>query len=170
MWKPNDTQIGALAAALLALAAAVPACADDTPKGDVAVLYLGKLAITGQQKIVDTLLGIRAALKQPLSDAPEDANKVVCRINKPLGETHEYLDCATNANLNARRAQEEQNMLTHKLGIPSGGEMSQQDFDSFIAQQPNQHLHVPVNGGALQALLATLPDDAKVVDNPAPVQ
>src|SRR5579872_5644832 len=81
----------------------LPAMADDTaPQGDVPVLYLGKLPITGQQQIVDTLLAIKAALKEPVSDAADKADKVVCRINKGTGDMREYLDCATNRDLSSR--------------------------------------------------------------------
>jgi hypothetical protein len=44
------------------------------------------------------------------------------------------------------------------------------DFDALVASQPDHRLHVPVYGGALQALLASLPDDAKVVDGEASTQ
>ena len=146
----------------------LPAMADDTaPQGDVPTLYLGKLAITGQQQIVDTLLAIKAALKEPMSDSADKASKVVCRINTDTGTRHEYLDCATNRDLSARHEYSQERMLARRTGLPSGeyGEADQQDFDGLIAAQPNHRLHVPINGAALRAILDSLPDDAKVVDN-----
>ena len=55
----TQTKLKALlaAGAMLLCVAGLPAQADDTaPQGDVPTLYLGKLPIVGQQKIVDTLL------------------------------------------------------------------------------------------------------------------
>ena len=166
-----DTQTKLKAAlagtAMLVLLSSQPVQADDTaPQGDVPILYLGKLPITGQQKIVDTLLAIKVALREPLSDDPAKANAVVCRINKNTGEMLEYLDCATNHDLSARHEYNQEQMLARRTGLPTGGGDSlQQDFDGLVASQPNHRLHMPINGGNLQALLARLPDDAKVVDN-----
>ena len=166
-----DTQTklkAVLAGAAMALSlSSLPAIADDTgPQGDVPVLYLGKLPITGQQKIVDTLLAIKAALHEPFSSDPAKADKVVCRINNDTATRHEFLDCATNRDLMARQEYNQEQMLARRTGLPSGeyGEATQQDFDGLIAAQPNHRLHVPINGAALQVLLARLPDDAKVVD------
>jgi hypothetical protein len=63
-------------------------------------------------------------------------------------------------------------MLTRKLGTVEAydDEATQMDFDALVASQPDHRLHVPVYGGALQALLASLPDDAKVVDREASTQ
>ena len=165
-----DTQMklkAALAAAAILMLplASLPAQADEAD--DVAVLYLGKLPITGKQQIVDTLLAIKKALKEPLSDDPAKASAVVCRINKGTGDMREYLDCATNKDLSIRHEYTQEQMLARRNGLPNNeyGETLQQDFDGLIAAQPNHRLHVPINGGALQALLADLPDDAKVVDN-----
>src|ERR1700749_5137273 len=87
----------AAAATMLLLLYGVTAKADDTaPKGDVPILYLGKLPITGQQQIVDTLVAIKAALKETLSDAADKADKVVCRINNGTGSMFEYLYGSSN--------------------------------------------------------------------------
>ena len=156
------------AGAMLLSLGGLPALADDTaPQGDVPILYLGKLPITGQQKIVDTLMAIKAALKEPMSDSADKADKVVCRINQETGTMREYLDCATNRDLAVRHERVQEGMLARRNGLPPGeyGEASQQDFDGLIAAQPNHRLHVPINGGNLLALLARLPDDAKVVDS-----
>jgi hypothetical protein len=154
--------------AMLLSLSALPAMADDTaPQGDVPILYLGKLPITGQQKIVDTLLAIKKALKEPLSDSPDKADAVVCRINRTTGEMREYLDCATNRDLGQRHEYTQEQMIARRNGLPLNeyGEMGQQDFNGLIAAQPNHRLHVPINGGVLQSMLASLPDDAKVVDS-----
>ena len=153
-------------AAMLSLSC-LPALADDTAsQGDVPILYLGKLPITGQQHIIDTLLAIKAALKEPLSDSADKADKVVCRIDKGTGDMREYLDCATNRDLTARHEYNQEQMLARRNGLPNGdyNEADQQDFDGLIAAQPNHRLHVPINGAALLSILNSLPDDAKVVD------
>ena len=157
----------AMAGAMLLSLAVLPALADDAaPQGDVPILYLGKLPITGQQKIVDTLLAIKMALREPHSDAADKAGTVVCRISKDTGTLREYLDCATNRDLALRHEYSQEQMLVRRNGLPANfyGEQFQQDFDGLIAAQPNHRLHVPINGAALQAILDSLPDDAKVVD------
>ncbi|HEY4128571.1 MAG TPA: hypothetical protein VGN70_11030 [Gammaproteobacteria bacterium] len=155
------------AAAVLALLCSMPVQADDTTaaSGDLPVLYLGKLPITGQQQIVDTLLAIKAALKEPLSDDPAEADKVVCRIGRGTGTALEYLDCATNRTYSMEHNHLQSDMLVRRTGLPVGeyGESTQQDFDGLISQQPHQRLHVPIKGAALKAILDNLPDDAKVV-------
>lgn len=149
------------AAALLALACLLPARADE-PRKDDATLYLGNITIVGQQKIVNALRAIKLALRTPYSNDPAHADDVVCRINKGLGEQHEYLDCATNKNYSKRRDATQMSVLVGTLGIPDGG--VSQLFAAMIATQPEHRLHVPVQGGALQALLAQVPDDARVVE------
>lgn len=167
-----DTQTK-LKAALMAGAMLLPlygltAQADDTsPQGDVPILYLGKLPITGQQKIVDTLLAIKVALKEPLSNDPAKAEAVICRINKDTGSMREFLDCATNKDLAKLHEYSQEQMLARSNGLPSSQypEPLQQDFDGLVAAQPNHRLHVPINGAALKSILDNLPDDAKVVDS-----
>jgi len=161
-------QIAMTSGAMLALLFSLSAQADDTANAiDNApmVLHLGKLDITGQQKIIDTLLAIKMALHEPVSDSPAVADKVVCRINKETGTALEYLDCATNRDLSMRHEYSQEQMLARRTGLPTGGygEALQQDFDGLIASQPNHRLHVPVKGAALLSILNSLPDDAKVV-------
>lgn len=156
----------ALAAAiLLVLLVGAPAMADDAAASEEPIFYLGKLPITGQQHIVDTLLAIKVALHEPVSDDPAAAGKVVCRINRETGTAMEFLDCATNRDLAVRHEHVQEEMLARRNGLPTGGygEALQQDFDGLIASQPNHRLHVPVKGAALLSILNSLPDDAKVV-------
>jgi len=162
-------QIALASGAMLALLFSLSAQADDPAANAIdnapMVLHLGKLDITGQQKIIDTLLAIKAALREPLSDDPAEASKVVCRISKLTGGAREYLDCATNASYSYERSALQGRMLAERNGLPPGeyGEATQQNFDALIASQPNHRLHVPVIGAALKSILDSLPDDAKVV-------
>ena len=161
----TKSQIALASAVMAALLFSLSAKADDAIDNAPMVLHLGKLDITGQQKIIDTLLAIKAALREPLSDDPAEANKVVCRISKLTGGAREYLDCATNASYSKERNALQGRMLAERNGLPPGeyGEATQQDFDGLIASQPNHRLHVPVIGAALKSILDSLPDDAKVV-------
>jgi hypothetical protein len=156
------------AGAMLLATAGLPAQADDTAAAsDEPTMYLGKMPITGKQKIVDTLLAIKKALKEPISNDPAKAGAVVCRINVDTGSRREYLDCATNRDLAIRHEFTQEQMLARRNGLAPGeyGEATQLDFDGLIAEQPNHRLHVPIFGAALQSLLDSLPDDAKVVDS-----
>src|SRR5262249_15894333 len=96
----------------------------------------------------------------------DKANTVVCRINKGTGDMREYLDCATNRDLASRHEFSEEQMLSRRNGLPlnTTAYTFQQEFDGLIAAHPNHRLHVPINGAALQSILDSLPDDAKVVD------
>src|SRR5882724_3645737 len=117
-------QIALASGAMLALLFSLSAQADDpaanaidnAPMG----LHLGKLDITGQQKIIDTVLAIKAGLREPLSDDPAEASKVVCRISKLTGGAREYLDCATNASYSYERSALQGRMLAERNGLPPG--------------------------------------------------
>lgn len=168
-----DTQMklktaAVVAGAMLLCLAGVPAQADDSnAPADEPTIYLGKMPISGKQKIVDTLLAIKKALKEPVSNDPAKASTVVCRINTDTGSRHQYLDCATNRDLAIRHEYTQEQMLARRNGLAPGeyGEATQMDFDGLISAQPNHRLHVPIFGAALQSMLDSLPDDAKVVDS-----
>jgi hypothetical protein len=147
----------------LVLAAASPAFAADTPEQG-ATLQLGSISVTGE-KVVATLREIKAALKRPLSGEAEHANEVVCRIEKQMGEAREYLDCATNMDFGRRRDATRTSIMAGTWGVPGGSN----PLDYYVAAQPDRHLRVPVNGGALQALLARLPDAPEAETRPKPV-
>jgi hypothetical protein len=163
----SDSMVALAAAAMLMSLFSLPAQADDsnTASSEQPVLHLGQLSITDQQQIVDTLLAIKKALHEPLSGDPADANKVVCRINRGTDTAHEYLDCATNKVYTVHHDSLQSAMMVASTGLPiyQYDDPTQQEFDGLIAKQPEHRLHVPVNGGALLALLNSLPDDAKVV-------
>jgi hypothetical protein len=122
-------------------------------------LYLGKVAVTGQENIVKTLQAIKVALKAPFSNAPTDADKVVCRINKVLGEASEYLDCATNRDYIRRREATQISILASASQADQcGGECSAViAIHNLLSVQPQHRLHVPVNGGGFQKLLDSIP-------------
>src|SRR5882724_3238226 len=118
-------QIALASGAMLALLFSLSAQADDPAANAIdnapMVLHLGKLDITGQQKIIDTLLAIKVALHEPVSDDPAVAAKVVCRINKETGTALEYLDCATNRDLSLRHEYSQEQMLARRNGLPTSG-------------------------------------------------
>lgn len=122
-------------------------------------LHLGTIEVRGAAQIVAALRVIKIALRTPFSDDPAHADDPVCRIQKQLGETREYLDCATNRDFRRRREATQVAITVGSIGVPDGADI----FRAFIAKQPEHHLHLPVNGGNLQALLARIPDDATLV-------
>jgi hypothetical protein len=142
----------------LALTALIPmtsqaADADTAAAEDSTTLQLGTVSVVGNQKIVETLRAIKTALKTPFSDDPAHAHDVVCRIEKGLGEQHEYLDCATNRDYSRRRDATQTAIAIGTLGA-GGTDL----LRSFLAAQPMHKLRVPVQGGALQAVLQQIPD------------
>lgn len=153
-------KIAAFSFAALLLAPCAPQAGEPAPAKivDEPTLQLGKITVSGQYQIVRTLRVIKVALRTPFSNDPAHANDVVCRINKGLGEQHEYLDCAANRDYTRRRDAVQTAGIVGTTGLPGGGDI--QMFNALITAQPNHQLHVPVQGGALQALLARIPDDA----------
>lgn len=143
--------------------------ADD--QSPATTMHLGTVDVNGQQDIVRTLQAIKVALRRPFSTRAADADLVVCRINKALGEEKEYLECATNREYSQRRAASQlQRMVTdpeaqtdaragdsgavNPAMVRAGIENALQNV---IALQPEHHLNVPVNASQLQVLLAQLP-------------
>lgn len=122
-------------------------------------IYLGKIPVTGQANIVKTLQAIKIALKAPFSNAPADADKVVCRINKVLGEASEYLDCASNRDFIRRREATQIAILAASSQADQcGGPCSLAiQIHNLVSMQPQHRLHVPVNGGNFQKLLDGIP-------------
>src|SRR5690348_1941918 len=112
-----------------------PAKVEDGP-----TLQLGNITVSGQYQIVRTLRVIKVALHTAFSNDPVHANDVVCRINKGLGEQHEYLDCATNRDYPRRRDAVQTAGIIGTTGLPVGGDI--QMFNALLAAQPNHQLHV----------------------------
>lgn len=139
-----------LASCCLSLAALADEPATEPPP----TLQLGTVSVTGERKIMETLQAIKVALHAPFSSDAAHANYVVCRINKSLGEAREYLDCATNRDFTQRREATQTTIMIGTYGVPGGGN----PLDYFVAAQPNHQLHMPVQGAALRALLARVPD------------
>jgi hypothetical protein len=128
--------------------------ADDAPAAAQPTLQLGTVEVQGNQQVLATLQAIKLALKAPYSNDPAHANDPVCRIEKQLGETREYLDCATNRDLIKRRDATQLAVEIGTLGVPGGSDL----LRSFLARQPDHRVHMPVNGAALQDLLTRIPD------------
>lgn len=144
-------------------------------------MHLGTVDVNGQQDIVRTLQAIKVALKRPFSTRAADANLVVCRINKALGEEKEYLECATNREYSQRRAASQlQRMVTDPQSRtdPYAGDSGavnpamveagiENALQNVVALQPEHHLNVPINASQLQVLLAQLPLPAMATAAPA---
>lgn len=141
-------------ASMLAIAPSAVCAADPG-----ATLQLGTIQVKGDQQIIAALQAIKLALKAPYSNDPAHADDPVCRIEKQLGETREYLNCGTNRDLAKRRDATQLSVETGTLGTAPGADL----LRSFLAKQPDHQIHMKVNGGALQALLARIPDDATLV-------
>lgn len=161
---------GALALALLlpapALLAADPGQSDQ--KQETSVMYLGKVPVVGDKNIFLTLQSIKVALMRPVSSSAQDADLVVCRIDRGMSEALEYLDCDTNRDLSKLRDATQLSYL-QAMGKGAGysnsiSEMANQIelteelmFQNLIYIQPNHRLHIPINGGNLRKLLDSLP-------------
>ena len=132
-------------------------------------MYLGRVQVTGEKNIFLTLQSIKVALLRPYSSSPQDADLVVCRIEKSMTEAVDYLDCDTNRNYAAKRDASQLAFLTAQGRAGASGsnqiaEMRNQvavDEEMMLANmvvgQPGHKLHVPVNGGAFRKLLDRLP-------------
>lgn len=144
-------------------------------------MYLGKIAVTGQQDIMRTLQAIKVALKRPFSTSSADADLIVCRIDKDLGEAKEYLECATNREYSQRRAATQlQRLVTDPQAQtdPRAGDSGavnkgmveagiQNALNNVVALQPGGRLHVPVNGAKLQEILEQIPTPVTATAAPA---
>lgn len=143
--------------------------ADD--QSPATTMHLGTVDVNGQQDIVRTLQALKIALKRPFSTRAADADLIVCRINKAMGEAKEYLECATNREYSQQRAATQlQRMVTdpqaqtdaragdsgavNRAMVEAGREIA---LENIIAQQPGRRLNVPVNASQLQELLAQIP-------------
>lgn len=161
----------ALASAALAIVQAAYA-ADPAPSAatqGVPVMYLGRIQVEGEKNIFLTLQSIKVALLRPYSTSPQDADLVVCRIEKSMTEAVDYLDCDTNRNYAARRDASQLAFMTAQGRAGGSGsnqiaELRNQvavDEEMMLANlvvgQPGHKLHVPVNGGAFRKLLDRLP-------------
>lgn len=119
-------------------------------------IQLGSVAVHGQKQILAALQAIKIALHSPFSSDKAHENDVVCRISKAMAEAREYLTCATNRTFAHRRMITQTDFLITQY-IASGVGGTTRAMESIVGAQPNHMLHMPVNGGALQALLNKLP-------------
>jgi hypothetical protein len=145
--------------------------ADDAASGkDTAVLDLGKIQVHGQAEIVKALQAIKIALKAPESSDAKARNMIVCRIDTDIGTHHQqFLVCATNKSLDARRQSAQNAMLTN---CPNFSCRSTEAFDAnsplgaAINATDDHVLRMPINGAALKALLVKLPDPTPEAQSP----
>lgn len=131
-----------------------PAARDQT-----VAIQLGKVTVRGEKQIIETLQAIKVALNQPNSSDPRLANVVVCRLRSKMGShVVKLLTCATNNTLNKRRSIT-QLAMDNALASPGdcGIACVANSLNEVLAGQRSHVLRVPVNEGALQALLAKVP-------------
>jgi hypothetical protein len=123
-------------------------------------IHLGKIQVKGEKQIIKVLQSIKLALRQPYSDDPKLANVVVCRIKNDIGShANQLLICATNHTLSERREVTRTALTVMISGPTGGGEDAELDvLHSMLMGLPDNYLHAPVNGPALQALLKKIPD------------
>lgn len=179
-----DTKLKLAAAFAVGALTAMPAAfaADPAPPAatqGVPVMYLGRIQVTGEKNIFLTLQSIKVALLRPYSSSPQDADLVVCRIEKSMTEAVDYLECDTNRNYAAQRDASQLAFLTAQGRAGGSGsnqiaEMWNQTLASeevvlanLVTSQPGHKLHVPVNGGAFRKLLDRLPMPAAGTAAPA---
>ncbi len=139
-----------------------------------AVMYLGKVEVRGQQKIIKTLQAIKVALREPYSTDPKLANVMVCRLQDEAGShIKQWLICGTNRNLSANR----ENLQTAMTSVAAQNTGSNQDnsmgacmgncttattqvLQETVNGQPGQYLHTLVNGSEFRSLLRRIPSPA----------
>jgi hypothetical protein len=134
-------------------------------------MYLGKIPVYGQENIMRTLQALKIALQRPFSTNAADADQVVCRINKAMGEDQYYLECATNREYSQQRAATQlQRLVTDPQSqtdprpgdkgalSPAMVEAGRENaLENIIALQPGSRLHIPVNAAKLLELLENVP-------------
>ena len=156
----------------VALALAAPAVWGLMADPDQQTWQLGAIEVKGEKNILQTLQGIKAALKRPFSVDPADANVVVCRLDKKLGEEGEYLTCATNRDYTQQRD------ATHlALFVSSGQGKGSQcsakcsaiiSLENLVAAAPASRLYMRVDGHAFRKLMDGIPmPEAATVAAPA---
>ena len=145
------------------------------------VMYLGRVQVTGAKNIFLTLQSIKVALLRPYSSSPQDADLVVCRINKSMSAALEYLDCDTNRHYTQLRDSSQLAFMIAQGRAGGGGsnqiaEMWNQTLateevmlTNLVVGQPDHRLHMPVNGGAFRKLLERLPMPAAATAPPGTV-
>ncbi|HEY1772531.1 MAG TPA: hypothetical protein VGH91_04995 [Gammaproteobacteria bacterium] len=133
--------------------------ADPAAGSDAETMYLGKIEVKGQKNIVRTLQAIKIALSRPISVDPADAQAIVCRIEKPLGEVSEYLECATNEDYTKQRDAIHRSMeSTFGSPLQCTGRCSEDNWlQHLVAKQADSRIHMRVDGPAFRKLIRGIP-------------
>ncbi|MFI4920956.1 MAG: hypothetical protein ACHQAZ_04865 [Gammaproteobacteria bacterium] len=135
------------------------------------VIYLGNVEVRGQNKITQTLQGIKVALAMPYSNDPKLADMMVCRLEDKAGShVQQILICGTNRLLSQQRASIQsaftaaaaQNNGTLGTSCMTAG-CYQAVFDALndvIDRTSGHFLRTTVDGTALRSLLQQVPTPA----------
>jgi len=146
---------------------------DPSAQGGGVIMYLGKVEVRGQKKIIKTLQAIKVGLRQPYSTDPRLANVVVCRLQDEAGShLKQWLTCGTNRNLTANREYLQTAMISTaqysdaNQGGDGGGATCTTSgcyinefavFNTALDNLPGHYLHTLVNGPGLRSLLQKIP-------------
>lgn len=159
-----------LAIAVVAMLLAGSARADNPDEAKGATLQLGTVQVKGQRQIMETLQQIKMALKRSESSDRSQRQEVICRIDTDVGTHHQqYLECATNATRDRRREATQSSMYAACESVRGTSCAADQAFGArsslgmAIGATSDHFLRMPVNGAALQALLAKIPDPSPEV-------
>ena len=150
------------------LASAQEHAQTQTTQDSNAVMYLGKVEVSGQKNIIKALQAIKVGLREPYSTDPKLADVVVCRLEDEAGShIKQWLTCGTNRNLAANRDNLHTAMAVSAQDSNDPGSMGMcmtdcytQVFSTFretLNSQPRQYLHTLVNGPGLRSLLERVP-------------
>lgn len=146
------------------------------------VMYLGNVAVHGQNKITQTLQAIKVALTMPYSSDPKLADMMVCRLEDKAG-THvdKVLICGTNRLLAKQRdalqsafavAAAQNNGTGSASCLTAGCYKAVFDALNDVLDRTSGHfLKTTVDGSALNHLLQQVatpaPEDATAEEIPA---
>lgn len=123
-------------------------------------IQLGKVKVTGEQKVIRALQIIKVALNTPESSDPKLANEVVCRLHDAVG-SHivQILQCGTNRDL-AKRHELLVRVIDSTIAN-CGGSCGIQDYingwNEVLSAQPNNILSMEVSGAAFRSALEKVP-------------
>lgn len=138
-------------------------------------IYLGKVEVIGEKKVIETLQAIKVGLRQPYSTDPKLANVVVCRLVDEAGShINQWLICGTNRILSQNRDTLHTVMTAATSDTDQPSDPGDPGYpltclsdacysavfsvlDEALSSQPGHYLHTRVSGPGLRTLLQEVP-------------